>query len=103
MSKKKTELITLRLTKADKEQIKAKAKQAGMTVTDYLVTSGLGKEIQTMDGLRELAAQVKGVGRNLNQLTTLANMGRVAVARLDEVEEVFGSVCAALLHLTEGK
>lgn len=103
MSKKKIEIITLRLTKAEKEQIKAKAKQAGMTVTDYLVTSGLGKEIMTMDGLRELAAQVKGVGRNLNQLTTLANMGRITVARLDEVEEVFGSVCAALLRLTEGK
>lgn len=103
MSKKKTEIITLRLTKADKEQIKAKAERAGMTVTDYLVTSGLGKEIQTMEGLRELAAQVKGVGRNLNQLTTLANMGRSTVVRLDEVEEVFGNVCAALLHLTEGK
>lgn len=103
MSKKKTELITLRLTKADKEQIKSKAKQAGMTVTDYLVTSGLGKEIVTVDGLHELAAQIKGVGRNLNQLTTLANMGRVTVARLDEVGEVFGDVCAALLRLTEVK
>ena len=103
MSKKKTEIITLRLTKSDKELIQSKAKQAGMTVTDYLVTSGLGKEIRTMDGLRELAAQVKGVGRNLNQLTTLANMGRSTVVRLEEVEEVFGNVCAALLHLTEVK
>ena len=103
MAKRKTEIITLRLTKADKECIQSKAKQAGMTVTDYLVTCGLGKEIKTMDGLRELTAQVKGVGRNLNQLTTLANMGRVTVVRLDEVEKVFGDVCAALLRLAEEK
>lgn len=103
MAKRKTEIITLRLTKADKERIQTKAKQAGLTVTGYLVTSGLGKEIVTMDGPRELAAQVKGVGRNLNQLTTLANMGRVTVARLDEVEDVFGNVCAALQRMTEEK
>jgi hypothetical protein len=101
MTKRKTEICTLRLTKADKERIKTKAKQAGMTVTDYLVSCGLGKEIRVLDGLHELTVQVKAAGRNLNQLTVLANMGRLNAPSLDELLGLFGDICSALRRLTE--
>ena len=43
MQKKKTAIITARMTLADKKAIYQRAKAAGMTVTDYLTTCALGK------------------------------------------------------------
>ena len=45
MQKKKTAIITARMTPADKKAITQRAKAAGMTVTDYLTICALGKEI----------------------------------------------------------
>ena len=72
MQKKKTEIITARMTPADKKVIHQRAKAAGMTVTDYLTTCALGKKIIRVDGLDEALSELKAQGRNLNQLTTLA-------------------------------
>ena len=74
---KKSEIITLRVTPRIKKVIQEQAKTAGLTVTDYLCYSGLGKEIVRVEGLEQVLSELKAQGRNLNQLTTLANMGRV--------------------------
>ena len=50
MQKKKTEIITARMTPADKKAIRQRAKAAGMTVTDYLTTCALGKGIVRVEG-----------------------------------------------------
>lgn len=42
--KRKTSILTARLTPAEKAAIERKAKQANMTVTDYIVKSALGKK-----------------------------------------------------------
>lgn len=73
MQKKKTAIITARMTPQTKAEIQHRAKQAGMTITDYLVTCALGKEIIQVHGLDEILSELKAQGRNLNQLTTLAN------------------------------
>ena len=39
MQKKKTAIITARMTPEDKQKIEQRAIDAGMTVTDYLTTS----------------------------------------------------------------
>ena len=40
--------------------------------------------VVVVDGLPEVTHELKGIGRNLNQLTILANMGRVAEVNLGE-------------------
>lgn len=100
MEKLKDKKFAFRVSERDLNQIRVKAKRARMTVTDYLVTSALGKEIVVIDGVEPLITQMKAVGRNLNQLTTLAHMGRIQAVRLDEVMEVFGDIAAALRDLT---
>ena len=64
MQKKKTEIITARMTPADKKAICQRAKAAGMTVTDYLTICALGKEIVRMDGLDGLLSELKAQGRH---------------------------------------
>ena len=96
---KKSEIITLRVTPRTKETIRERAKAAGLTVTDYLCDSGLGKEIVRVDGLEQVLTELKAQGRNLNQLTTLANMGKVTVVYGDRLAESYGQVSEQLLHL----
>lgn len=100
MEKLKDKKFAFRVSERDLNQIRIKAKRARMTVTDYLVTSALGKEIVVIDSVDGLITQMKAVGKNLNQLTTLAHMGRIQAVRLDEVMKVFGNIAAAIRDLT---
>ena len=100
MQKKKTAIITARMTPKDKAEIQRLAKRAGMTVTDYIVTSALNKEIVRVDGLEEVMGELKAQGRNLNQLTTLANMGRIQILRGDELIERYADLCQKLAHVS---
>ena len=96
---KKTEIITLRVTPRVKEAIRERARAAGLTVTDYLCYSGLGKEIVRVEGLEQVLSELKAQGRNLNQLTTLANMGRVTVLKVDALAENYGKIYEQLREL----
>ncbi len=96
----RTAIITARMTPGIKDLIQYQAKQAGMTVTDYIITCALGKEIVRVDGLDDLLAEVKAQGRNLNQLTTLANMGRIQVLRSDELIDGYADLCQKLLCIS---
>ena len=96
---KKTEIITLRVTPQVKERIRAKAQELSLTVTDYLCLCGLGKKIVQVDGLDQVLSELKAQGRNLNQLTTLANMGRVTVLKGDTLAENYGKIYEQLREL----
>ena len=96
---KKTEIITLRVTPQVKERIRAKAQELSLTVTDYLCLCGLGKKIVRVDGLDQVLSELKAQGRNLNQLTTLANMGKVTILRGDTLADKYGEVCEQLRQL----
>ena len=93
MQKRKTKIITARMTPADKKAICQRAKAAGMTVTDYLTTCALGKEIVRVEGLDDLLSELKAQSRNLNQLTTLANMGRITVLHGDDLVQEYTRLC----------
>ena len=96
---KKSEIITLRVTPQTKERIRAKAQELSLTVTDCLCLCGLGKKIVRVDGLDPIRSELKAQGRNLNQLTTLANMGKVTILRGDALADKYGEVCEQLRPL----
>ena len=96
---KKTEIITLRVTPQTKDRIRAKARELNLTVTDYLCLCGLGKRIVRMDGLDKVLSELKAQGRNINQLTTLANMGKIAVVYGDRLAEGYGQIDEQLRQL----
>lgn len=96
---KKTEIITLRVTPRTKAVIQARAKSVNKTVTDYLCLCGLGKEIVQVEGLDKVLSELKAQGRNLNQLTTLANMGKITVVYGDRLAESYRQVSEQLRQL----
>ena len=73
-----------------------------MTQSDYVTSCCLGKRIVILDELKEVLRQQKAIGNNLNQLTILANMGKVQFANLDSAVQEFAKINTALRELQEG-
>ena len=78
------------------------AAQAHMSQSDYVTACCLGKRIVILDGLKEVLRQQKAIGNNLNQLTVLANMGKVQFANLDTAAQEFAKINVTLRELQEG-
>ena len=83
MKQKKDIRITLRLTQEQYQSISEKADAAQMTIGAYVRAAALRHKVVTVDGLREYTHELKGVGRNLNQLAILAHEGRISTVNLD--------------------
>lgn len=92
----KNKKLSIRISDADWQQFHDKAEQADMTLTEYVTACCLGKRIVVIDGLDEVIRQQKAIGRNLNQLTTLANMGKVKTVYLNELTGAYAQVSSLL-------
>ena len=98
---KKDIKFSTRMASTDREAIKELAKQSGMSMSDYVTACCLGKQVVVIDGLKEVLTQLKAIGNNLNRLTTLANMGRLQIVRLDEVAQALGDISRTLHEIAE--
>lgn len=78
------------------QKIHHKADRAKLSLTDYVTRCCLGKQITVIEGLDEVVRQQKAIGRNLNQLTTLANMGRISSVYLRDLSEEYAKVSSLL-------
>ena len=99
---KKDKQFSIRISKQDLEAIRQKAVQAHMSQSDYVTACCLGKRIVVMDGLKEVLRQQKAIGNNLNQLTVLANMGKIQFANLDTAAQEFAKINVTLREIQEG-
>ena len=100
-AKIKTDIITLRIPPRTKQVIQEKAREAHMTVTNYMTICALGQEIVRVDGLDEVLSELKAQGRNLNQLTTLANMGKIKTLQGDDLIDGYAKLCELVSQLTK--
>ena len=62
-------------------------RRTGMSQREYLLMSALGKTIYQIDELKPTLHELKSIGRNLNQLTTLAHQGRITTVNLTAATE----------------
>ena len=99
----KDKKLSIRISEANLIKIHAKAAKSKLTFTEYVTRSCLGRQIFVVEGLDEVLRQQKAIGRNLNQLTTLANMGRVTCVNLTELTEQVATVNQSLFSLLERK
>ena len=94
-------MFSMRMSELDYQAIRHKAQQAKITLTDFITTAALDKPIVVIDGLDKVSAELKGIGRNLNQLTTLCNMGKIQCLDLSEIKKDFGAVFDSLYDLMD--
>ncbi|MBQ8297215.1 MAG: mobilization protein [Ruminococcus sp.] len=68
--RKRNVTITIRCTEDERQRIYSKARQHGLTLSDFVLRSALGKKIVTADGLADVLKEQKSIGRNLNAADT---------------------------------
>ena len=101
MKQKKEMRITLRLTQEQYDSVVAKAETAQMPVGAYVRAAALRHKVVVVDGLEKITHELKGIGRSINQLVVLANMGKIREVRLGETMEALGRIYHQLRELTE--
>ena len=99
----KNKKLSIRISEADWQRFHAKAEQADLTLTEYITDCCLGKQIVVIDGLDEVIRQQKAIGRNINQLTTLANMGKVKTVYLKELTDAYAQVGSLLSDILKAR
>lgn len=85
-------MVAMRFRESDYETIKKKADKAKMNFTEFVTRSALDKPIIIIDGLDKVLKEQKAIGRNLNQLTMLCNMGKIVCPDLSEMIDRYSAV-----------
>ena len=86
----------MRFRESEYNAIKSKAQKVNMNFTEFVTRSALNKQIVIIDGLPEVLKEIKAIGRNLNQLTTLCNMGRINCPDLSELKNLYSKAVVTL-------
>lgn len=88
----KTKMVTMRFRENDYETIKQKADKAKMNFTEFVTRSALNKPVTVINGLDKVLKEQKAIGRNMNQLTMLCNMGKIVCPDLSEMIDQYSAV-----------
>lgn len=75
------------------------AAETGMGIGEYLRISALGKTIYQIEELKPVLHELKGIGRNLNQLTMLAHQGVIRTVNLTATADGIGRCYTAINRL----
>ena len=82
---KKNNMITIRVTKQEKEKLIKNSQKAEMTLSEYLIEQGLERDIIIIEDVRNFVHELRKIGNNINQLTHLANSGMIKVVYLNSI------------------
>lgn len=99
----KNKKMSIRISEDHLTTIHSKAEQAKLTFTDYVTKACLGKQIFVVDGLSNILREQKAIGRNINQIATLANMGNVKVINLSGLTQQYTKLNEHLTALLDRK
>lgn len=84
-NRKRCLTLTIRVTPGEKAAILRKAQQAGLSLTDYLVTAAQSTQIFVAEDLKPALTELKRIGNNLNQITAKINVGAFKSYNFSEV------------------
>ncbi len=93
-------MISMRFRESDYAKIKKKSNKANMNFTEFITAAALNKPIIVISGLEDVLKEQKAIGRNLNQLTTLCNMGKITCPDLKELIQQYGEVYGKISELS---
>ena len=99
--KQKDIKFSTRMAAEDRATIKEMAKQSHMSMSNYVTACCLGQQIIIIDGLKEVLKELKAIGNNLNQLVTLAHMGKIKVINLSEVRQLLTNISITIREIAE--
>ena len=89
-------MIAMRFRESDYAAIKKKAEKVNMNFTEFVTSAAMNKRITVINGLSDVLKEQKAIGRNINQLTTLCNMGKIVCPDLRELKAQYAEVLTTL-------
>ena len=95
----KTEILRTRVSPEEREQIEYKALSSYRTVSRYHRDVALDKPIVIINGVDELADELRRIGNNLNQITRAVNAGMVSTVDLNKTREELKKIWQSLNSL----
>ena len=99
----RNQVVAFRVTKAERRQIDTKVRSSGLSQQTYLLRAALEEPICVVEELKPILAELRGWGRNLNQLTVLAHSGRVQAVYLQELTAALTKTYEAVNRLLTEK
>ena len=89
-------MVAMRFRESDYAAIKKKAEKVNMNFTEFVTAAAMNKPITVINGLSDVLKEQKAIGRNINQLTTLCNMGKIVCPDLKELKQQYAEVLTTL-------
>ena len=86
----------MRFRESDYAAIKRKAEKANMNFTEFVTVAAMNKPVTVINGLNDVLKEQKAISRNINQLTTLCNMGKIVCPDLRELKARYAEVLTTL-------
>lgn len=86
----------MRFCESDYAAIKRKAEKANMNFTEFVTAAAMNKPVTVINGFSDVLKEQKAIGRNINQLTTLCNMGKIVCPDLRELKAQYAEVLTTL-------
>ena len=96
----KSEIISTRVTPEQRAIIEEKAYSSYRTPSMYLRDCALDKKIIVINGVDELAVELRKIGNNLNQLTRAVNSGYAREVDLQATKEEVARIWQSLNSLS---
>ena len=93
--------MKFRATEEEKDRIMKKVDASDLSISEYLRRCALDKKIVAVNGLDDLARELRAIGNNLNQITRAVNSGYIQAVNLQETEEVLGQLWQSLNSLQQ--
>ena len=91
----KNQKITIRVSPTEKKEIEAKAEQAKMSMSRYLVAATENKKIRVTEKIPDLYLEITRIGVNINQIVHVANSQKyVNTQQIYEVKNLLKEVNA---------
>ncbi|WP_281818410.1 plasmid mobilization protein [Vallitalea longa] len=101
ISIKKDTQFKFRISSKDLEIIRSKSAKANMSVSAYIISSALKKDIIIINGIQEFTRQLSKVGNNLNQLTILCHQGRITNPNLSAINKLLQDIYKYLINIRQ--
>ena len=94
-------IMKFRATEEEKDRIMKKVDASGLSISEYLRRCALDKKIVAVNGLDDVARELRAIGNNLNQIARAVNSGYIQAVNLQETEEVLGQLWQSLNSLQQ--
>lgn len=99
--REKSKQINFRVTEKQYTQIQKLAVKSNLTLSTYLITCALDKDIIIINDLEKTCAELRKIGNNINQITKLYNQGYITTHNFESTNKEIHDIWQQLNSLTQ--